>query len=336
MSVLLALLSVVCATVPMILFLGTVWWLDHNDREPAWLVILTFVWGACGATAAALVGNSALVAPLGMLVGAEAADQLSAVVIAPLVEEPMKALVFLALLRSRHFDSAADGFVYGAAAGLGFGMTENALYFVGVAATGDAASWLSTVFIRTFFSGIMHAVCTSWVGASLGAARFRPGWVRFGAGVGGFGIAMGIHAMWNGLLTAGELTGDESFGTRAFVVQAGMFVLAVLGFQLALWQERRWIVLNLAGEVTAGRVPAEHAAAVGSFWKRSRPRWVPPAMPARPYVRALTTLALRLRGAAQAAPGERAFHEDEVERLRREVAALRNLEQNVRPGSVRR
>lgn len=336
MSVLLALLSVVCATVPMILFLGTVWWLDHNDREPAWLVILTFVWGACGATAAALVGNSALVAPLGMLVGAETADQLSAVVIAPLVEEPMKALVFVALLRSRHFDSAADGFVYGAAAGLGFGMTENALYFVGVAATGDAASWLSTVFIRTFFSGIMHAVCASWVGASLGAARFRPGWVRFGAGVGGFGIAMGIHAMWNGLLTAGELTGDESFGTRAFVVQAGMFVLAILGFQLALWQERRWIVLNLAGEVTAGRVPAEHAAAVGSFWKRSRPRWVPPAMPARSYVRALTTLALRLRGAAQAAPGERAFHEDEVERLRREVAALRNLEQNVRPGTVRR
>ncbi len=331
MTVLLALLSVVCATVPMVLFLGTVWWLDHNDREPAWLVLLTFVWGACGATAAALVGNNALLAPLSLLLGPEAADRYSAVFIAPIVEEPMKALVFLALLRSRHFDSAADGFVYGAATGLGFGMTENALYFVGVASTGDAASWLSTVFIRTFFSGIMHAVCASWVGASFGAARYRPGWVRLGAGLGGFGIAMGIHAMWNGLLTAGELTGDDSFGTRAFVVQGGMFVLALLGFQLALWQERRLIVQHLAGEVSAGRVPAEHAAAVGSFWKRSRPRWVPSAMPARPYVRALTTLALRIRGAEQARDRDRAFHADEVERLRREVAALRKLERSVGP-----
>jgi RsiW-degrading membrane proteinase PrsW (M82 family) len=296
-------------------------------------VILTFVWGACGATAASLVGNTALVAPLALIVGAESAEQLSAVLIAPVVEEPMKALVFLALLRSRHFDSAADGFVYGAATGLGFGMTENALYFVGVASTGDAASWLSTVFIRTFFSGLMHAVCASWVGASLGAARFRPAWVRFGAGLGGFAIAMGIHAMWNGLLTAGELTGDDSFGTRAFVVQGGMFVLALLGFQLALWQERRLIVAHLAGEVAAGRVPAVHAEAVGSFWRRSRPTWVPLPVPARPYVRALTTLALRLRGAAHAPDHDRPFHADEVERLRREVAALQKLERSVGPAA---
>ena len=51
--------------------------------------------------------------------------------IAPLIEEPAKALCLLALYRSREFDNATDGFVYGAAAGLGFGMTENFFYFGG-------------------------------------------------------------------------------------------------------------------------------------------------------------------------------------------------------------
>ena len=57
------------------------------------------------------------------------------VLVAPLVEEPCKALFLAYVIWNRHFDNMTDGFVYGAAAGLGFGMTENLLYFV--SACGD-------------------------------------------------------------------------------------------------------------------------------------------------------------------------------------------------------
>ena len=49
--------------------------------------------------------------------------------LAPLIEEPTKAIILFAIVRSRHFDNTTDGFVYGAAAGLGFAMTENFMYF---------------------------------------------------------------------------------------------------------------------------------------------------------------------------------------------------------------
>ena len=35
--------SVVCAVVPMLVFLATIWWMDRYDREPLWLLGLTFL-----------------------------------------------------------------------------------------------------------------------------------------------------------------------------------------------------------------------------------------------------------------------------------------------------
>ena len=118
MFLLLSLLSVVCASVPMLTFLLVMWYLDRHDREPLWLFLLTFLWGACGAVSFALIGNESLIGVLGFVAGPERADTFGAMIVAPLVEEPMKALVLFAVMFSRHFDNATDGFVYGAAAGL--------------------------------------------------------------------------------------------------------------------------------------------------------------------------------------------------------------------------
>ncbi|MFN7144205.1 MAG: PrsW family intramembrane metalloprotease [Myxococcota bacterium] len=333
MTILLALLSVFCATVPMFVFLMAVWWMDRHDREPLWLFGLTFLWGAIGAVFLSLIGNETLMLPLQWALGAEMADQLSAVIIAPLVEEPMKALILFAVMFSRHFDNASDGFVYGAAAGLGFGMTENFLYFVQVASTGDVFTWVQTVVIRTFFSAVMHACATSWVGACLGFARFRGWFAKIPALPVGFGVAMGIHALWNGLLTADGMLGETGTLTTLNLVVFPFEVLVLFGvFQLALWEERATIRRELADEVQQGLLPLAHAKAIASYFQRSRRDWVPAGVPHWHYVRAVTTLALRKHQCRNASSRSYRFYSDEVLRLRREVQGLLALGKRAKAG----
>jgi RsiW-degrading membrane proteinase PrsW (M82 family) len=325
MSIVLSLLSVFCATVPMLTFLMVVWWMDRHDREPLWLFGLTFLWGAIGSVFLALMGNELLMLPLGWVLGPDGAEQYAAVVIAPLVEEPTKALILFAVMFSRHFDNASDGFVYGAAAGLGFGMTENFLYFLNLASTGDMIAWMQTVVIRTLFSAVMHACATSWVGAALGFARFRGwGWKALALPV-GFGGAMGMHALWNGLLTAGEVLGSDLYVTANFAILPLEFLVLFAIFQLALWEERATLRRELADEVQQGLLPLPHARAIASYFQRSNTRWVPRGVPHWPYVRAVTTLAMRKHQCRNASSRAYRFYTDEVLRLRREVQGLLKL-----------
>lgn len=322
MMVLLSIASVFCALVPMLFFLLVVWVIDPYDREPIWLVAIVFLWGAAGATAFSLFGNEAMMALTSAVFGPEYGEHIAVTFGAPLVEEPLKALVLFAVMFSRHFDNATDGFVYGAAAGLGFGATENMMYFVTVAGAGDPLVWFETVMIRTFFSAVMHACASSVVGAMLGWARFRGNWAKAVAAPIGFGIAMGIHALWNGLITAQAITENALFQTADFILFPIEFLLLTCAFQFALWDERRTIRRELADEVLAKLLPLDHASRVAGFFSRLGSEWVPAGVPKRQYVRAVTTLALRKHQCRNASSRSYAFYSDEVVRLRREVKAL--------------
>lgn len=315
-------LSALCAAIPMLGFLVLLWWMDRHDREPLWLLLLTFAWGAIGSVMLALAGSTAVMGALGSLLGATAAEELSAVLVAPPIEEPTKALILFAVMFSRHFDNASDGFVYGAAAGLGFAMTENFLYFTNYADPGQIVAWVQLVVVRTFYSGVMHACASSTVGAALGWARFR-GWIpKLLALPVGFGAAMGIHALWNGLLTLDELWDTSIWSTINFALFP-LEALTLFGlFQLALWEERAVLRRELADEVSQGLLPLDHARAIASWWRRRRPEWVPRGVPHWPYVRAATTLALRKHQARNASRRTYGFYADEVVRLRREVQGL--------------
>ncbi len=325
MAILLVLLSVFCAAIPMLTFLGIVWWLDRNDREPLWLFGLTFLWGVIGSIFMALVGSSVAMAPLTWLFGPKFADQWSAVLVAPVIEEPSKAAILFAVMFSRHFDNAADGFVYGAAAGLGFGMTENFLYFSDVASYGDVGAWMMTVIIRTFFSAVMHACATSCVGAALGWARFRGILAKIVCLPVGFGCAMGMHALWNGMLTMSDVAGMPELSTLNFALFIGEFMVVFTVFQLALWDERATIRRELADEVQQGTLPLAHASAIASTFRRGGGAWLPAGIPRWPYVRAVVTLGLRKHQCRNSGGSTHAFYADEVLRLRAEVKGLLSL-----------
>ncbi|MFT6144464.1 MAG: RsiW-degrading membrane proteinase PrsW (M82 family) [Myxococcota bacterium] len=319
-------LSVVASVAPMGLFIAVIWWLDRYDREPIWLMALTFLWGAVGSITVALMVSG--VATIAVLVVAPAsADLIGAAVIAPLVEEPSKALVLLPLLLSRHFDNTTDGFVYGATAGLGFAMTENFLYFASTGLSGDPTFWMQTVVVRTLYTGVMHASATAVVGACIGFAHFRGPVVLVIGAVIGLAGGIGIHSLWNGLLT---LDAVRATGSAGFMVNLVVFPIEVLFvfvmFQFCLWTEKRVIHRELLLEASdEGTLPAEHAVILSSWFKRSVSKtWLQTSTPHSAYIRTATTLAMRRHQATLL--GDRrngAFYRERVRVLRAELASYR-------------
>ncbi|MFH1467892.1 MAG: PrsW family intramembrane metalloprotease [Pseudomonadota bacterium] len=322
LTALLALLSVLCAGLPMLGALAALWWLDRYDREPVWLLVLVFAWGAVGAVSLAMVGSSIALVPVSLLFGATVATHTGTVLIAPLVEEPTKALLLPLVARSRFFDNATDGFVYGGAAGLGFAMTENFLYFMSTAAEGDIGTWFGTVLIRTFFSAMMHATATALVGACLGWGVFRGRLATAAGGAVGLLLGMTIHGVWNGLITAEQLLGADGvlFGTNLLVLPAEIAV-AFCVFQVCLWEEGRTIRRELQEEAALGTLPAQHVGILASSWRRQRRGWLPAGIPRARYVRDATTLAFRRAQARRLQGPRHAACAREIVELRARLAA---------------
>ncbi len=322
-------LSSVCAIIPMLGFVGTVWWMDRYDREPLWLVALTFAWGALGAIMLAIpgsrVGQSLVAATTGMLLPVGSVDAwtlaIGTAIVAPLVEEPAKALILPIVSRTRHFDNTADGFVYGAVAGLGFGMTENFVYFVGQA--GDAWSWGSTVVIRTFYSALMHGTASAAVGAAIGFGRFRGGFKAVGLGLVGLAVAVLIHGTWNGLLVAEHLS---QAGGRLYRLDLLIFpfeLATAFGlFEACVLAQSASIRAELRAEAANGLLPVEHADAIASWWRRVRSHWTPPGVDHDLYVVTATQLANRLRQQRLLGPRAPDFYRDEIDRLRSQIRKI--------------
>ena len=336
--VILIVLSVFAAILPMVAFVALIWWLDRYDREPVWMVALTFLWGALGGAGLSLFGNTLIHFILTMALGDESAEWMGPVIVAPLIEEPTKAVILLLVATSRYFDNTTDGFVYGAAAGLGFGMTENMLYFyqsaqiVGFDLGHGIESWATTVVIRTFYSAVMHATASSLIGASIGWARFRALPFKLISLPIGIAAAMSMHALWNGLLTLNVGGLDEETLFYVNLVVLPLEVLLIFGlFQLSLYAEKRTLLRELQAEAAEGTLPQEHVAPLASYIGRLSTRFLTNERRQQAYIRTATTLAFR-RQQARTSPAHRApFYQSDVERLRRELRGLLDSEPDKRP-----
>jgi len=123
---------------------------------------------------------------------------LDPVVGGPLVEEVLKAapVLLLALGRERVLDAIGGA----AFAGLGFAATENVYYMTMAALQGGPAGLVRGVWVRGILQGLNHAVFTGATGAGLGLAwHARAGTWRVLAPLLGLALAVGEHALWNGL-----------------------------------------------------------------------------------------------------------------------------------------
>jgi RsiW-degrading membrane proteinase PrsW (M82 family) len=202
-------LSSLLAIVP----LSVLWFLDRREREGIWLFAAAFLWGGLVATTIALPFNNASFRLVDAWVaenpavtqtlGPDAAMLLAAPTSAPIVEEIAKALGVLAIfwMLRTEFDSMRDGFVYGAAIGIGFNWSEAALYVAqGYADSGVAPYGLELGSRYALFGLGGHALFTGMFGLCLGfAIQTKRWWLRILAPVVGIVLAISAHRLSNSM-----------------------------------------------------------------------------------------------------------------------------------------
>lgn len=325
-----ALLAVVFATLLILGYLLFIWWLDRYEREPIWLVGLTFLWGGLGGTCLSCVINSTIGATAVPVLGAAASQVFTTVVVAPTVEEVMKGLIFVPLLViGNNIDNRTDGLIYGAATGLGFSCLENLWYYMNHFDPNNLEGLITLVFLRTMFTSLVHCVSSALLGMAIGYARHRAGafrWIMFPAM--GYIAAVVCHGTWNGLATLSGAFSASAAGlagaTLLFgcLLVVGASIMMFIMTQLSLHSEHKFIRKYLLEEARRGVIPTAHADIIPYWRKRRRNDWLPPGVNKGDYIKAATLLAFRHRQ-LEIAKGERhhAYMED-ITRYRNEVQGL--------------
>jgi RsiW-degrading membrane proteinase PrsW (M82 family) len=204
---------VLFAAIPAALFVVLVYRTDKN-REPRWLVAVTFALGSVAALAAHYLTDEAR-RLTGLDVRVSVAGEQGALVflflvVAPLREAGKVAAVWPAF-RSRHFDEPYDGVVYATAAALGFAVVEN--YFV-LHAHPTGAVWVA----RTLLALPAHVFFACLWGYGLGRTK------HWGQGVQVF------PAAFLGSIVLHGLYGHFVYGRGPGALFAVVPLLAGMGF----------------------------------------------------------------------------------------------------------
>lgn len=305
--------SALAAVLPMVVYLLIIWRFDRYDREPLGLVLKNYLWGALGAIFFAIIGSTILSAGLSSVITNKAdLNNAETILIAPFVEEITKGIFLLITLSNKRFDNMTDGIVYGGAIGLGFGMTENFLYFI--AYGHNLQEWLTIVIIRTLFSAVMHCVATATFGAFIGYAKFKGIAYKVTFPVIGLAIAMFIHFAWNFSVSF------QSTALLGFVFMFFTVIIFAITFSVSVWSEKRIIYQELLSEAIDGLIPIEHLEALTSS-KRNRFGWVDESI-RKLYIRAATTLAFRKLELKNSSGSSREFYEKDVEYYRNFIQNL--------------
>ncbi len=184
---------IVLAFLPPLLYMVWIRDTERYHREPWLPVLFCFAWGATIAIVASLFLEQILGISLAASLGDTSAYAFAmTVVVAPVVEEFTKPLALRFRIVRRELDEIEDGFIYGAAAGLGFSATENLFYEVSFLDRGIVV-FVALVLLRTVGACLLHASATSLTGYGYGRSLLRRG----GSVLPYFGLAILAHAVYN-------------------------------------------------------------------------------------------------------------------------------------------
>ena len=248
-------------TVLYLLFIRAI---DLYEREPLRYIIPVFVWGFAVATTASLIFNTIASITLSSVVSAQVTNFLTAVFVAPVVEECTKGLALLLIfaisyLAARRrglveFAGVMDGIVYGSVVGFGFAIAEDILY--------GAQFGAETFIVRRIFGGFAHAAFASLTGIGIGLIpwmRYRA--LSFVPPLLGLLGAILLHATFNFTATV--------FGPVAYVVLFFVVLLYLAIIIVWLAVERRAIREELREEVVEGLITPEEHAILPSYFRRT-------------------------------------------------------------------
>ena len=144
-----ALLRILVGLLPVLVFLGTLLYMESYKLVRLHLIIRVFLAGASTAVVAYFVNGYAIEA-----LSMEFIDYTRFV--SPLIEESLKGLVVGYLFRRNRIGFLVDGAILGFAVGAGFAMAEN-MYYLYHAADAHIAIWV----VRGFGTAVMHGGVTA-------------------------------------------------------------------------------------------------------------------------------------------------------------------------------
>ena len=261
-------IGLVLASLPVAVVVSVFLWLDRHEREPWSLLLFAFGWGASVATLISLILNTASTAVLQQSGGD---PNVAMFTVAPIVEESTKGLAVLGvlLLRRREFDGVVDGIVYAGMAGIGFAFVENILYF-GRTFVDAGGGGVAAVFVmRGVFSPFAHPLFTMAIGVGIGlAVTSRSTATKILAPIGGWLVAVALHAAWNG----STLLGIQGFFGGYVFLQVPIFIAAITIALLARRREARLISRHLHVYASSGWLTQGEAAMLSSLSARRQAR----------------------------------------------------------------
>ncbi|MFI6315933.1 PrsW family intramembrane metalloprotease [Nonomuraea sp. NPDC050556] len=325
--------ALVLALAPVPVLLAAVLALDRMEPEPRSNLVFAFAWGAGVAVLVAGVVNSLNLHYIQGAAGLDptAARSIAATFGAPVVEETMKGLVLLGLLRFRRaeLDGPTDGIIYASMVGLGFAMSENVSYYIAALNSEQGVQGLAvTVVLRGILSPFAHPLFTSMIGVAVAYAAQRSGSERVFIILAGWIGAMLLHGMWNGLASWGGFPG---------LAVAYLTLLVVLCVLIAVvFRDRRRIVALIQRYLPpyepTGLVDRIDIAMLSSLSRRNKARqWAKAhggkrgARAMSDYQLAATELGLLHERAARSMIDEQTFHQEQRALLECMSSAKSNL-----------
>ncbi len=264
-----AIIASVVAFVPACIYILPLIWLDRYDPEPLWLLALAFAWGALVAVVVSFIVNTLIGTVVALSVSPAAGEIVGAVISAPIFEEGSKGLglVILLVFFRRYFDDILDGIIFAGIIALGFATVENILYYGGGLAKGGAPNLAILFVLRGIMSPFAHVTFTSMTGIGCGISRESHNkLIRFIMPVVGYGCAVFLHAVWNGMATVGGLQGF----VLGYIILEVPFFLIFVGFAFYTMHRQNKILKEmLAIDVARGLIPKEHLETATSAFKSS-------------------------------------------------------------------
>jgi RsiW-degrading membrane proteinase PrsW (M82 family) len=290
--------GVLASLVPVPLLVLAFLWLDRYEPEPTRYLLFCFAWGACVATAIALVVNTFFAYTVNL------PDSVVGTVVAPIIEESMKALgplllfIYLRVRKRRGVDGVVDAIVYCGLSATGFAMMENIIYLGGrgygeVANNLGSAMGVQTLVIlfvvRIVMSGFAHPLFTSMTAIGLGLAfRSKSTPMRIFAPLAGWIAAMLLHSSWNLFPTLVGETGSGLYFLYGYLGFEMPLFFAMVAFVLWLrsW-ENRVVARNLQDYVRAGWFTPPEIASLLTVDRRLAARHWAATVAGRPGGRAM-------------------------------------------------
>lgn len=176
--------------IPVLLFLAALVYLDSYKLVHLRAVLETIVFG-CLAAAASYVVNVTVLSSfsIGLIDYSR--------YFAPLIEEFLKGLILVHLIRRNRIGFPVDSAIFGFAAGAGFAMIEN-LYYLNMLVDSHLAVWI----LRGFGTAIMHGGTTAIFGIIAHTLAEERQTTKAYIFIPGFLTAAMIHSVFNHFLFA--------------------------------------------------------------------------------------------------------------------------------------